>query len=410
VSRAALLHEIERWRADIVDFACALIATPSPTPPGDERAVAELIVRRLDALGLTGAQIVGPRPERASVLFRLPGTGGGRRIALNGHIDTKPIGDRSKWLTDPLVPTMRDGYLYGLGSSDMKGAVAAMVYAVAAIRQVLADRLRGDIVLVLTADEEGGCADGAQYLLENDLVQADVVLIGEPAGVRSEWEYLHVVSRGLTAIKVCVYGTQMHSSISDVLPNVNASVKLAEVLVRFAREFKLAAPPHPYSQQGVTVNPGVLLRGGVHYGITPGFAEFGSDIRIPPGVAIEDVEQALNAFFRGLRKEMPGLDVRWAFEEPPLRWMPPTEIATEDSLVQAVVSAAREVLGVAPPFGTFPGGTEAMLYQGRRGIPALPAFGPGFLPVAHGPNENVGVESIIQAAKMYALALAEAAA
>jgi acetylornithine deacetylase/succinyl-diaminopimelate desuccinylase-like protein len=153
-----------------------------------------------------------------------------------------------------------------------------------------------------------------------------------------------------------------------------------------------------------------LLRGGVHYGITPGYAEFGTDIRIPPGVSLEDVQRALDRFFEDLRSDMRGLDVRWAFEPPPLRWMPPTEIDTHDGLVQAVVNAARTVLGEAPPFGTFPGGTEAMLYDARGGIPALPAFGPGFLPLAHGPNEKVGLESIIQAAKMYALAAAEAAA
>ncbi len=404
-----MLTQIDRWRADILDFAGQLIATPSPNPPGDERAVADLIVRRLDALGLAGARMVGPRPERPSVLFRQPGTGGGRRIALNGHIDTKPIGDRSRWLTDPLVPTVRAGYLYGLGSSDMKSAVAAMVYAVAAVHQVGAP-VRGDVLLVLTADEEAGCAAGAQYLLDHDLVQADAILIGEPAGIGTEWEYLHVVSRGLTAVKVMVYGTQMHSSISDVLPHVNANVKLAEVLVRFAREFSVPAPPHPYAQQGVTVNPGVLLRGGVHYGITPGYAEFGTDIRIPPGVSLADVQRALDGFFDRLRADMPGLDVRWTFEPPPLRWMPPTEIDVDDGLVRAVVNAARTVLGQAPPYGTFPGGTEAMLYHARGGIPALPAFGPGFLPLAHGPNEKVGVESIIQAAKMYALAAAEAAA
>lgn len=405
----ALLDRIERWRDDIIGVTCELIATPSPTPPGDERAVASLIAQRLSVLGLPGARLVGPTPERQSVLFRLPGTGGGQRIALNGHIDTKPIGDRSKWLTDPLAPTMRDGQLYGLGSSDMKAGVAAMIYAVAAIHEVVGP-LRGDVVLVLTADEEGGCANGAQFLLENNLVDVDAVLIGEPAGIREEWEYLHVVSRGLTAVKVSVYGTQGHSSISDVLPQVNACVVLAEILVRFAREFSIEAPPHPYAQQGVTVNPGVVMRGGVHYGITPGYAEFGSDIRIPPGVQIEDVERALDAFFDRIRAEMPGLDVRWAFEPPPLRWHPTTEIPTDHRLVQAVVHAAEQVLGKAPPFGTFPGGTEAMLYQGHAGIPALPAFGPGFLPVAHGPNEHVGVESIIQAAKMYALAAAEACA
>jgi acetylornithine deacetylase/succinyl-diaminopimelate desuccinylase-like protein len=405
---SALIAHVEARRADILDFTRELIAAPSPTPPGDERAVAHRVLHRLDGLGLTGSRTVGPRAERPSVLWTLAGTGKGRRIVLNGHLDTKPVGDTSHWLTDPFVATECDGQLYGLGSSDMKGAVAAMVYAAAAVRDVLGP-LRGDVTLALTADEEGGCADGAAYLLEHQLVEADAILIGEPAGMTREWEWLYVVSRGLTAVKVRVYGTQMHSSISDILPSVNASTRMAWVLDRMARTFSIPAPAHPYCQQGVTVNPGVTVRGGVQYGVTPGYAEFGTDIRIPPGVSLDDVRQALDAFFIRLRSEMPDLQATWEFEPPPLEWMPPTEIAVDDSLVRAVVSAAEQVLGQAPPFGTFPGGTEAAFYQGRAGIPCLPAFGPGFLPICHGPNEHVGVESIIQAAKMYAIAAAQAA-
>lgn len=406
----ALIEHVEARRAEILEFTGELIAAPSPTPPGDERAVVERVLARMERLGLTGARTVGPRPERPSVLWTLPGTGGGRRIVLNGHLDTKPVGETTDWLTDPFVATERDGQLYGLGSSDMKGAVAAMVYAAAAVRDVIGSP-RGDVTLALTADEEGGCHEGAEFLLEHHLIDADAILIGEPAGITREWEWLYVVSRGLTAVKVHVYGTQMHSSISDILPSVNACARMGWVLDRMAREFSIPAPAHPYCSQGVTVNPGVTVRGGVQYGVTPGYAEFGTDIRIPPGVSLDDVRRALDAFFGRLRAELPDLQATWEFEPPPLEWMPPTEIAVDDSLVKAVVSAAEQVLGVenTPPFGTFPGGTEAAFYQGRGGIPCLPAFGPGFLPICHGPNEHVGVESIIQAAKMYALAGSQAA-
>jgi acetylornithine deacetylase/succinyl-diaminopimelate desuccinylase-like protein len=402
---SALILKLDAWRPDILDFTRELIAAPSPTPPGDERTVAACVLDRLVRLGMNGARTVGPRPERPSVLWTLGGTGGGRRIALNGHLDTKPVGDTTQWLTDPFVATERDGQLYGLGSSDMKAAVAAMVYAAAAIQDVVGP-LSGDLTLALTADEEGGCHDGAEYLIAHDLLQADAILIGEPAGMTSEWERLYVVSRGLTAVKVRVYGTQMHSSISDILPSVNASTRMAWVLDRMAREFSIPAPAHPYCEQGVTINPGVTVKSGVQYGVTPGYAEFGTDIRIPPGVSLDDVRRALDAFFERLRSEEPTLQATWEFEPPPLEWMPPTEIDVKDSLVKAVVAAAEQVLGYVPPFGAFPGGTEAAFYHGRAGIPCLPAFGPGFLPICHGPNEHVGIESTIQAAKMYAIAVA----
>jgi acetylornithine deacetylase len=383
-----------------------MIATPSPTPPGDEAVIAGFISEKLGQLGLHGAKIVGPSPTRSSVLWRSGGGRPGARIALNGHIDTKPIGDPTHWRTDPLVATIVDGELYGLGSSDMKSAVAAMVYAAAAYERLRPDH-SGELGLVLTADEEGGMGQGAHYLLENGLVDYDAIIIGEPAGIRTNWEQLDVVSRGFTALRVTVGGTQMHSSLTDVMPSRNASELLAGVLAKFRSNFTLAYEPHPYCPQGWTVNPGVTLNGGVYFGVCPGRAEFGVDVRIPPGIGKSDVQAAMDRFVESMRADDPELVIDWAFEPPPLDWIPPTEIPVDHMLVKAARHASLAVLGHEPPLGAFPGGTEAAVYQGRGGIPALPALGPGYLPVCHGPNEHVGVESIIEAAKIYALMLDE---
>ena len=82
---------------------------------------------------------------------------------ITGHTDTKPIGPDPRWITDPLTPTIRGGRLYGLGSADMKGAVAAMLSALWCL-QPDADSLRAELVVVLTADEEAGSRFGAHYL------------------------------------------------------------------------------------------------------------------------------------------------------------------------------------------------------------------------------------------------------
>ena len=401
-----LLADIESQREAILDFTTDLIATPSPTPPGDETAVAALVSERLGQLGLRDARIVGPSATRSSVLWRSAGGRPGPRIALNGHIDTKPIGDPIHWRTDPLVATIVDGEMYGLGSSDMKAAVAAMVYAAAAFERLHPDH-GGQLGLVLTADEEGGMGSGAHWLLDNGLIDYDAIIIGEPSGIRTSWEQLDVVSRGFTAFRVMVGGTQMHSSLTDVMPNRNASVLLAGVLSRFRSELELPYDPHPYCPQGVTVNPGVTLKGGVFYGVNPGRAEFGVDIRIPPGLTKADVQAAMDRFVETMKAGDPDLEITWAFENPPLDWIPPTEIPADHMLVEAARRASLAVLGREPPLGAFPGGTEAAVYHGRGGIPVLPALGPGYLPVCHGPNEHVEVESIIEAAKIYALMLEE---
>ena len=140
---------------ELFEFTRLLIATPSMNPPGDERAMAKTVIRRLNALGLDGAVIKAKIPERPNVLCRLNPDSGGPTLLLSGHLDTKPIGDRAQWQTDPLVGQVVDDKLCGLGSGDMKASIAAMIYAAAALHATEVP-LDGDLLLAFTADEEAG--------------------------------------------------------------------------------------------------------------------------------------------------------------------------------------------------------------------------------------------------------------
>jgi acetylornithine deacetylase len=394
---------IDSWAPELVDFTCELIATPSETPPGDERKIAGLLLDKLDRLGLTGGFTTSELPEHPNVLYRLKGKGGGRTLLYVAHTDTKPVGDaRELWQTDPLQPTIKNGRLYGLGAADMKAAVAAFVYAAAALKQV--ESLVGDLLLALVANEEGGGKYGALYLSTKYGLKADMAVIGEPPGVTKEWESLHLGCRGVCCFTIKVYGTQMHSSVSDRLPSVNASVKMAELLARMSRELKLNFTPHPLCPKGVTHNLGVFLKGGVYFGVYPGYAEFGSEIRTIPGMQKEGVVRDLEAFLEACRKEDPSLNARLELAPPPLDWIAPTEVSQDLPIAQALANAAEQVLGFRPPFGIYPAGTDSPKFQLEAGIPTIPAFGAGVISVCHGPNEWVGVESIVQACKIYALA------
>ena len=105
-----------------------------------------------------------------------------------------------------------------------------------------------------------------------------------------------------------------------------------------------------------------------------------------------------------MRRDAPGLRVELEFEQSPLDWIPPTEVPADHPLVAALLIAAEQVLGWRPRLSAFPSGTDASKFQVLAGIPTIPSFGPGWLRLAHGPNECVGTEAITQAAKMYALA------
>jgi acetylornithine deacetylase len=334
---------------------------------------------------------------------RIPGAGGGPTLMLNGHLDTKPVGEaRAQWRTDPLRAETVDGHLHGLGSADMKGAVAAMTIAAAALRDA-GLRLRGDLVLAFVADEEAGGGWGSKRLAPL-LGPVDACLIGEPAGWERDWQALHLVSRGSCCFRIRVRGTQMHSSLSDRMPSVNASERVAVLMVAIRDELELPFTPHPLGGVGPTLNVGVLLSGGVFYGVVPGEAEFACDLRTVPGMTEEGVRAALEGWLERRRAADPLLDVELSFE-PGLEWVPWSEIDAGHPLVAAVQAAATEVLGASPPLGVFPGTTDAPWYD-RAGIPTIPSFGPGLLTCCHGPNERVALDRLHEAARIYARAAA----
>lgn len=402
-----VLSYLEGHRRKLIDFTCALVATPSMNPPGDERAIAEVIRRELHALGLEDIEIVAREPERQNVLCRIRGREGSPVLLFNGHVDTKPVGDsaRGQWKTDPLTPTLVDGRMYGLGTTDMKSGVAAMIYAAGALKAIGAP-LSGDLLCAFTADEEAGSEYGATYLVKEYGLTADVGLISEPCGITEDFEQLCIASRGSLCFRTRVRGTQMHSSISDLVPSVNASVKLAGVLCRMNDEMKIRHVPHPLYPTGPTKNIGVTVEGGVYYGVCPGYAEFRSDIRLLPGMTPAGVARDVREFLDLMRAEDSELQVDIIEElTAPESWeRPHPEVAADEPFVRMLLKAGERVLDRTLPLGGFPGGTDAYSLHGLGGIPTIPAAGPGLLPLAHGPNEYVTVERVVQASKMYALA------
>jgi acetylornithine deacetylase/succinyl-diaminopimelate desuccinylase-like protein len=386
---------------EVIALTSALVAAPTPNLPGDETAAAAVIERAVAHYGLPTPRVLAEQPHRPNLLIRIDGANPGPHLALCGHLDTKPVGEAAaEWRTDPFQPTIEAERLHGLGATDMKGACAALVLAGAAFAHV-ADQAAGSLSLIFTADEEYGSHFGAGYLVRQKAIDADAILLGEPAGVHEDWEAIRVVSRGVCCFRVVVTGTQMHSSISDQLPTVNAVEAMANLLVGLRRELRLRYPEHPLCPAGPTINLGVKTLGGVGYGVLPGHAEFWCDIRTTPGMTQQTLAEDVEAVLARIRHLAPGAKVTWEFA-PGLEWIAPTEVAADDPMVQAVELAAGDVLGESPPLAAFPGATDAWPFHGIGGIPTLAAFGPGLLPLAHGPNEWVSLLSLQQAPRIFA--------
>jgi succinyl-diaminopimelate desuccinylase len=169
---------------------------------------------------------------------------------------------------------------------------------------------------------------------------------------------------------------------------------------RLSKDLNLSFNPHPYYPQGPTVTPGVMVEGGVYLGIHPGYAEFTSDIRLLPGMSPDQVTADLTEFFDGLQSE----DEEFRYQLETLGSSTQGTLIGDEPFVQQLKSAAEQVLGREVRFGGFPAYCDAYWFHKVAGIPTVAGFGPGLLPLAHGPNEYVSVTAIHQASKIYALA------
>ncbi len=333
-------------------------------------------------------------PGRPNLIVTV-GSSNGPHLGLSGHLDTKPVGDaRDQWFTDPFELSIKDGQAYGLGSTDMKGAVAAMLVA---LQRHTAKGLDGRVSLVLTADEEQGSNAGAKVLAERAAVDVDALIIGEPSGVERSWEMMALVSRGICCFEITVRTQQGHSGLSSRLGR-NA-VLVATDALRAMEVFQppIAAPGAVPAAP--TMNSGIFTRGGVSFGTSPGECVIGCEIRLIPGMERDEVQAAIDRTVTEAIGDQGTFEINYL--EGSLGWMPAVELNPAEPVVEAAQAACRAVLGRSLPIQAYPGGTDATYFMGVAGIPTIASLGPGLLSVAHGPNESVPVADLHTAVDLY---------
>lgn len=391
-----ILGIIDEKRTEIIDFARSLVRTRSENPPGNESAVAELIVKKLTEYGIEDVKIKKRGKDRPNVMAFVRGKKRRPILLYNGHMDTKPPGNLREWNFDPYSGKIVNEAIYGLGASDMKGGLAAMVMSAASMMEANA-RLKGTLLLTFVADEEKGSINGAKWLMEKVQIDADAGLVAEPSGLSESFEYLHIAAMGLLAFDMIVHGTQMHSGLSNLDGCVNACLKLSDVLSTMSKEFKLRHRNRLYPK-GPILNLADFINGGVQYGIIPGTCVAGNDIRLITGMNPKEIEYEVDAFLNKLRKRDPELEIEMQVKAS----YEPVEISSEEPIVNSTMKAAEKVLKFKPKAAGFPATDDASFFI-REGIPTIPAFGPGLLTCAHKPNETVKIKDVIDATKIYSL-------
>jgi acetylornithine deacetylase/succinyl-diaminopimelate desuccinylase-like protein len=211
-----------------------LIRHNTVNPPGNERAAQELLRVELEGAGFE-CEFLGAIPERPNLVARLRGRADGPRLCLLGHVDTV-LADASEWQVDPWSGELRDGYLWGRGALDMKGQVACEVAAASELGRSGWRPPAGELLVIVTCDEEAGAAFGAKWLCEQvpEKVRCDLI-VNEGAGELLEFAgrrfYTVVVGeKGVFRFKLTTEGRAGHASMPDI--GDNALLKMVGVLSR----------------------------------------------------------------------------------------------------------------------------------------------------------------------------------
>jgi acetylornithine deacetylase len=316
-------------------------------------------------------------PGRANVVGRVRGSGGGRSLLLNGHLDTVGLGGADAGLS----ARIDDGRLYGRGAYDMKASVAAMM-DVTARAAAAGRRLAGDLILTLVADEEA-LSIGTERVAGS--IRADAAIVAEPTDLR-----LAVAHRGFVWLEVETRGLAAHGSRYDL--GEDAIVRMGPVLVGLERlDAELAErPPHPLL--GRASVHASLIEGGTELSTYPDRCLVKVERRTLPGETVEAVE----AEVRELAPD--GAAVAASFSREPL------ETPRDSPVVELVSRCAERVLGAAPEVVGMPFWTDAALLA-AAGIPTV-LFGPRG-EGAHADVEWVDLDSVEQLAEILLAAVAD---
>jgi acetylornithine deacetylase/succinyl-diaminopimelate desuccinylase-like protein len=384
----------------LVDTASRMIAVHSFT--GDEQRMAELMVSLYEPLGLQ-VQWQQVEDTRANALGLWQGAGGGKSLMFNGHMDTSYSG-REPWLRDvpgfQPSPFERDGRLYGLGISNMKGALACYVEAVHALQDA-GVRLRGDVLIAAvcgeiektqygdaTGPQYRGYAAGSRYLVMHGGV-ADMCLLGEPTEGKVVLGHF-----GSLWLRIRVHGNFIHTAFSEGRRGENSILRTQEVLAAVQEWIPTWEddPANAYRGAKAIVNVGAIQGGfGWRVSRTPHHTDLFLDVRVPPTKSMATARAEVLEMVRSLPHDAEGEVYVTA---------PGAEIEEGHELVAAVDAAHAEVFGAKPERDVTRWFSDASALT-AYGVPTLNyGTSTGLMDVDLG--ENLEIEGLVKTAEVYA--------
>ncbi|AHV97650.1 ArgE/DapE family deacylase [Paenibacillus sabinae] len=378
---------------------------------GKEQAGQEIVKARLSRLGLSidefpveddkirkypGANLGHNNEGRNNIVGVMKGIGGGRSLILNGHIDTMPFGDRQAWSKDPFSGMIEGDKLYGLGSTDMKASLSAMIMALEVIKSCDI-KLKGDLILQSVVDEEGG-GNGTLACVERGY-KADAAIVGEPTHLNIQPAHM-----GFMFHEIKVSGLSIHSS--QLWNGVNAIDKAMKIYksLQELEHYWLMTERHPLLPPP-TINLGVI-EGGIAGSVVPGSCTMKTCLHYHPksGQSFEETRNIVNEQVQRAIMNTAQADP-WLAEHPPEITVYqegfPFETDVNHPVVEEMSNIIHSLFNKEAIIEGMPAGCDARLLSQFGSTPTI-IVGCGDAKQAHTVDEYVSVSEYLKCIEVYA--------
>lgn len=411
--RATLISAaVDELRPTLVDFAQALVRIPSL--PGQEAPAHDYVAAKLRSLRLEVAILEsrfdelhghpafnddGLAPEgRINVVARWPGAtpADSRSLILNGHLDVVSAGNAALWTDPPFGGVIRGGRLYGRGACDMKGGVAAAVFALEALMRI-GRRPGGDVIVQTVSGEESGGVGTLTTIVKG--CRADAAIILEPTTLK-----LCPIQSGALTFRLRIQGRSIHACMKRLgVSAIEKACYLIDRLNALDRARHLARPS-PYYPDPLNVAPISVgtLSGGDWHSTVPHESVLEGRFGIFAGESVAEAQQAFVAAVHDASAADP-----WLREHPPaLEWFEgqfePGQTDTAAPILRELAICHEAVSGEGAAIEGVTYGSDLRLFTNHAGMPAV-LYGPGDVAHAHTVDEFIDIEEVITATKVIAL-------
>lgn len=382
----------EFQKDQVVELCRALVRSPSTS--GHEEGVVAVLKEFFTKHGFDSVHV----DRYGSIVGAIRGNRPGPRLLFDGHIDTVPVGDPAVWHHDPFAGEIQEGKIYGRGTSDMKGAVAAMACAAANFAQETGRDFAGEIYVAGVVHEE--CFEGVAAREVSAYARPDYVVIGEASQLN-----LKIGQRGRAEIVVETFGKPCHSANPE--KGINAVYKMAKVIEAIRT---LEPTHHPVLGDGILELTDIKSSPYPGASVVPEYCRATYDRRLLVGETKESVLAPIQTLLDDLMKEDPELKVQVSYalggeqchtgnQIEGERFFPGWLFDQQEPFVQSVYRQLRE-MGYTPEITRYNFCTNGSHYAGEAGIRTL-GLGPSRENLAHTVDEYIEIDHLVQACHCY---------